>query len=155
MSEEGKREELKNIEELLKAGKTVQFHPEGTSMWPLFRNTDDEALVVPLQVYRKNGRLKRSDVCLYRSSNSHLRLHRVFRVKEDKVWLVGDHQTEIEGPLDISSVYGIMACYIRKGRSRSCKNIFYRISYGFWLLLRPLRLRIINIGSHIKHIMIK
>lgn len=144
-----------NIEELLKAGRTVQFHPQGTSMWPLFRTENDEAVVLPIQDVLKKRKLKRSDVCLYRSSNNHLRLHRIYRIKDGKVWFVGDHQTEIEGPLDAECIYGLMTAYIRKGKRRSCNNIFYRSFYGIWLILRPCRQSIINIGSHIKNIMIE
>ena len=101
-----------NIEQLLRDGNAVQFHPLGSSMWPLFVYPKDEAIVVPVEP----GRFKRGDVCLYRGLSGNLIIHRVYKRKGNMLYMVGDHQTEIEGPIESKDALGIMTHYIRNGK---------------------------------------
>ena len=128
--------ELKiDIEKLLAGGSSVQFKPQGYSMYPLFVPGRDEAIVVPANPEL----LKRGDVVLYRRDGDILVLHRIWKRKGEKFYLVGDNQKEIEGPLRPDQMKGILVQIIRKGRSFSTKNVLYRFFAALWLLLRPLR----------------
>ncbi len=126
---------------LLLEGKTIKFHPIGTSMWPLFIREIDAAIVAPL-----NGKKpKRGDVCLYRDKI--LVLHRLCKVNNKRYFFVGDHQTIVEEGIDEKQIYGVMVAFVRNGRTHSTQNIFYRIYSSVWLLLRPARKKIISAGS--------
>ena len=127
--------EKQDIEKLLVQGNTVQFKPQGYSMYPLFVPGRDEAVVAPADPKQ----LKRGDVVLYRRDGSILVLHRIWKRKEDGFYLVGDNQKEIEGPLRPDQMKGILVQVIRKGRQFSTGNVFYRLSAALWLWLRPLR----------------
>ena len=137
-----------NIEQLLRDGNAVQFHPLGSSMWPLFVYPKDEAIVVPVEA----GRFKRGDVCLYRGLSGNLIIHRVYKRKGNMLYMVGDHQTEIEGPIESKDALGIMTHYIRNGKKHSASNPIYCLLSRIWLLLRPFRKSIITFGSRIKRL---
>lgn len=124
-----------DIEKLLEQGNTVQFKPQGYSMYPLFVPGRDEAVVAPVDPQQ----LKRGDVVLYRRDESILVLHRIWKRKEDGFYLVGDNQKEIEGPLQPDQMKGILVQVVRKGRQFSTKDVLYRMLSALWLRLRPIR----------------
>ena len=137
-----------NIEQLLRDGSAVQFHPIGSSMWPLFVCPKDEAIVVPVEA----GKLKAGDVCLYRGLSGNLIIHRVYKRNGNMLYMVGDHHTKIEGPIEGKDALGIMTHYIRNGKKHSVRNPIYLLLSRTWLLLRPFRKCIIAGGSRIKRL---
>lgn len=129
------RSKKQDIEKLLEEGRVVRFKPQGYSMYPLFVPGRDEAVVAPADPER----LKRGDVVLYRRDESILVLHRIWRRKGEKFYLVGDNQREIEGPLYPDQMKGVLVKIVRKGRQFSTKNVFYRFLAALWLWLRSAR----------------
>lgn len=140
-------EEKRNVETLLKEGNTVKFHPTGTSMVPLLVSPDDYVIVSPV-----NRSLKWLDVCVYRRENGPLIIHRICRIKGENVWFVGDRQKDVEGPLPISSVLGIMQGFTRKNKEFTCKSVLYRTYSLVWMLLRPFRLYFFHFARIMKKI---
>ncbi len=139
-----------DIEQLLAQGNNIQIKPQGYSMYPVLVPGRDEAVIEPIA----DAKLKRGDVVLYRrvaeDSGRILVLHRIWKVKSEGIYLVGDNQKEIEGPLMRSQMKGIMAGMYRKGKYISVQNPWYRIlTYG-WLLLRPVRPYISGLVARIK-----
>lgn len=124
-----------SIEELLAQGQSVQFTPIGSSMCPLFAPNRDQAIVEPVC----DRGLKRGDVVLYRRPQGPLVLHRIWKVKKDSYYMVGDNQCEIEGPLGRQQIKGIMVAMIRKGKYFTTRNMWYRLGSAVWLWLRPIR----------------
>ena len=124
-----------DIEALLFQGNTVQFKPQGFSMYPLFVPGRDEAVVAPVNPRQ----LKRGDVVLYRRDGSILVLHRIWKRQGDEFYLVGDNQSEIEGPLRSVQIKGVLVEIIRKGRCFSVRHPIYRFLAALWLRLRPFR----------------
>ena len=91
-----------DIEQLLKNGSAVKLKPQGYSMYPLFLPGRDEAVIehcVPSELHR-------GDVILYRRVQGILVLHRICRITRDGFYLVGDNQTEVEGPLSPEQIHG-------------------------------------------------
>lgn len=124
-----------DIEALLADGKSIRIHPQGYSMYPLFVPGRDEAVIAPAG----KRRLRRGDVVLYRREGSILVLHRIWKRRENSFYMVGDNQSEVEGPLKEEQIKGILVQVIRRGRSFSVKNPFYRVPAAVWLFLRPFR----------------
>ena len=83
-----------DIEQLLKQGNVIRIKPQGTSMYPLFVPGRDEACIERTDF----SSLKRGDVILYRRDKSILVLHRIWKITNNSFYMVGDNQTEIEGP---------------------------------------------------------
>ena len=145
------REIKQDIEALLLQGSAVQFKPQGYSMYPLFVHGRDQAVVAPVNAEQ----LKRGDVVLYRRDESILVLHRIWKHRGDRFYLVGDNQKEIEGPLRPDQMRGILVEIVRNGRRFSVKNPIYRILSALWLLLRPLRPLLSHIAAGCKRLLSK
>ena len=104
-------------------------------MYPLLLPGRDEVQIERTDITKA----KRGDVLLYRRQEGILVLHRVYRRTKDGLYMVGDNQTEIEGPLALCQVRGKMIAVIRNGKSFSTGNPLYVIFSRIWLILRPFR----------------
>lgn len=124
-----------DIEQLLADGHPIRIKPQGYSMYPLFIPGRDEAIIEPVLPET----LRRNDVALYRRDQGILVLHRICRVTSDGFYLVGDNQSEIEGPLRPDQFRGKLVTVIRKGRTISVRGPVYRFLTSLWLFLRPVR----------------
>lgn len=127
-----------DIEQLLKDGNTVQITIRGYSMYPMLTPGRDSVILAPLE----GGQPKRGDVLLYRRDGSILVLHRVWRVRQDGIYMVGDNQTEVEGPLRADQMRGRLVAFIRKGRQIPASSFCYRVYAALWLWMRPIRHKI-------------
>lgn len=123
--------EKNNIETLLKEGKTIQLKPHGYSMYPLLVPERDEVIVAPLGDHK----IRRGDVIIFRRPAGKLIIHRVHSVKNNGVYLIGDNEHLIEGPVPFEYVYGIMTSFIRKGKKYTTGNLIYKFYWKSWLLL--------------------
>lgn len=132
-------EKRMDIEKLLQEGNNICIRPKGYSMYPVLVPGRDEAVIEPVET----GKLRRGDVVLYRRdpgvTDGILVLHRIWKRAEDGFYLVGDNQTEIEGPLRAEQIKGIMVGMNRKGKYIPVTNPVYRCLTGIWLWMRPLR----------------
>ncbi|MCM1216304.1 MAG: S24/S26 family peptidase [Lachnospiraceae bacterium] len=131
----GKEIQEQNIEELLESGSAVQIKPRGYSMYPVIVPGRDEVIVQKADT----AKLKRGDVALYRREQSILVIHRIYRKDEKGFFMVGDNQTEIEGPLRPEQIKGKMTVLIKNGREIDVRMLRYRIPCAIWLFMRPVR----------------
>lgn len=124
-----------DILELLEEGRIIQIEPQGYSMYPMFVPGRDSAIIMKAD----RDKLKRGDVVLYRREESILVLHRIWKIKGEGIYLVGDNQETIEGPLRKDQIKGILIAFVCKEKTISVKNpIYWLISRG-WLIVRPYR----------------
>ena len=100
----------------------------------LFRS--DEVVLAGIE---EGSALRRGDVVLYRRENGMLVLHRIYKIGQDGLYLLGDHQTAIEGPVRREQVKGKMTGMVRDGRYMDVGNPGYRMLSVVWLWLRPAR----------------
>jgi len=137
----GYMQEKKDIEELLKSGTSVGFYPQGNSMYPTIVPGRDNVIVEPLS----ERKIKRGDVLLFRRPDNapvypgKLILHRVCKVKEDGIYMVGDNEKIVEGPLPRNVFLGVMTELHRKGKTIKVSSLFYKMLTRSWLFLRPVR----------------
>ena len=124
-----------DLEQLLRDGNIIRIRPQGYSMYPLFIPGRDEALIesVSADTVRKN------DVVLYRRDQSILVLHRICKITAEGFFMVGDNQSEIEGPLRADQIKGRLIAFVRNGKEISVKNPPYRFLSALWLFMLPLR----------------
>lgn len=144
----GKPKGWMDIEQLLSDGNTIRIKPQGYSMYPLFVPGRDEAVISPLP--HPPVRLKRGDVVLYRRQGSILVLHRIWKINRKGIFLVGDNQTEVEGPLPGSQMRGILTSFVWKGKEVSVHQPVYVMYSIVWLRLRPFRHKIAKIINLMK-----
>lgn len=156
--------ERQNPEEILARGESVQFSTTGYSMYPLLNpDKKDQVIVEPLG----ERRLRRGDVVLYRRDGEKgktdgegfaegiLVLHRIHHRSGDEFYLVGDNQNQVEGPLRMDQLRGIMTYRVRRGKRLSVKNLPYRASTGLWLMVCPIRPRLMRIAEILKNLVIR
>ena len=129
-----------SLEQLLDENEYVQISPEGYSMYPILCPGRDQVILKKLG----EERIRRGQVLLYRRESGTLVLHRVFRVREDGIYMVGDNQSEVEGPLPREAFLARAVAFVRKGRRFSEKNLVYVVLTRIWLFLRPLRMPIMK-----------
>ena len=138
-----------DVERLLEQGQSIQIQPQGYSMYPMFVPGRDAAVIEGAE----GAKLKRGDVVLYRRESGMLVLHRIWRVRQDGFYMVGDNQSEVEGPLQRSQIKGILTGFVRKGKYRSVKNPVYRLASGLWLFLRPVRPVLSGMAAAVKRML--
>lgn len=141
-----------DIEKLLAEGNYIQIVPQGYSMYPVIVPERDMVIVAPVQ---EQDTLRRGDVVLYRrfkesGEKDILVLHRIWKISEQGIYLVGDNQKIVEGPLKREQILGIVTELIRKGKCVSTGNLIYRMITGIWLFLRPIRPFISKVVAKIK-----
>ncbi len=136
-----------DLEKLLAEGKNVCVPPVGYSMYPVIVPDRDKVVIAPV---KDTGMLKRGDVVLYRREGSILVLHRIWKVKKDGFYMVGDGQSEVEGPVSGEQVRGMVTVLIRKGREVPTEELRYRLATGLWLYCRPFRPVILRFVRKIK-----
>ena len=77
-------------------------------------------------------------------------LHRICRIDKNGFYMVGDNQSEIEGPLEKECIHGKLIAVERNGRMFSVNNIVYRFISYVWLLLRPVRMPVAKSAAAVK-----
>ena len=117
-------------------------------MYPLVCPGRDQVILTKIGDHR----VKRGDVLMYRRDTGMLVLHRVWKVKKDGIYMVGDNQSEVEGPLAAEQMKARLVALIRKGKRIEADNPLYLGWSHIWLFLRPLRLPIMKPLARIKKI---
>lgn len=108
----------------------------GVQHVPFIDPRRDEVVLAGIE---EGSALRRGDVVLYRRENGMLVLHRIYKIGQDGLYLLGDHQTAIEGPVRREQVKGKMTGMVRDGRYMDVGNPGYRMLSVVWLWLRPAR----------------
>ncbi|MBQ4119000.1 MAG: hypothetical protein IJD45_01250 [Clostridia bacterium] len=100
----------------------------GKSMYPLFRNGKDRAVIVPLP-----QKLKVNDVLLYRKpATNEVILHRIIKFKDSNPILRGDNLYFNETQIPTDDILGVMKGFYRNGKYYECKK---SLSYKLYVFL--------------------
>lgn len=132
--------------ELLSEGKSVNMTVTGNSMWPLFRHGKDSVVLSLPQ------RLRKFDVVLYVQESGKAILHRIVKCGKEGYMIVGDNQTELDGPIAPEQIKAVVTSFWRSGREYSL-NLWWCRLYGFvWghcRHIRPALIPLVEIGKRI------
>lgn len=123
---------LSEVASMLSEGHAVTLHAKGNSMFPFIVGGRDS---VVLQRIKK---LYRGDIVLACLSGGHYVLHRIHRMENEKITLLGDGNigTESCRPADVC---GTVVKIIRNGRHVRCSSRGERCRVRMWRALLPLR----------------
>ena len=90
------------FEEVLEKDGELFFTNVGYSMYPLIRQREDILHIVKTNVF------KRGDIILYKSEADHYVLHRILRIKKDKIICAGDYNYFKDKPITKEQVLGLL-----------------------------------------------
>ena len=125
----------KKIEDILLPGITVRIHPTGNSMRPLIHAGRDTVCLIKADP----DKLAVGDLVLYRREYGALILHRIISRKKGSLYLSGDNNFEIEGPLAPEQIIGVATEITRAGKKIKTTDLLYRLYVLIWPGSRPLR----------------
>ncbi len=135
------------IKETLDSGRSFILTPTGSSMNPFIAGGRDVVTLSPI-----TEPLKKYDVPFYRRKNGDFVLHRIIRVEKDGTYTCcGDHQWNLERGLTADQMIAVATSYVRKGRSFTNKNFWYRLYCRVWTFTIPIRRTIFKIDQKWKH----
>ena len=144
MRELDTREYISTLRDLVSEGHDVSLIISGSSMSPFLIHHRDTVIIGPIE-----NPLRRGDMVFYERPNGQFVMHRVQRVRPEGLYLIGDAQTQTEGPLSPSYVFAIVKAVRRKGRLLDEKSWQWRFFATVWLRLIPFRPLIIKIYRRI------
>ena len=128
------KEYVQVLRELVEEGREVSMVICGSSMSPFLIHQRDSIR------FRKPDRpLRRGDMVFYQRDSGQYVMHRICRVRPAGYDLIGDAQTEIEGPIRRDQIFALVTAVRRKGRWIGPRQFWWVFFEEVWLCLIPLR----------------
>lgn len=118
--------------DLLNKGNGVKFTVSGNSMMPWIRSYKDQVLLVPVD------KVKKGDIVLYKTEEKYI-LHRVYRVKNEYMFIMGDGCIHADGYYPLSCAIGKVAKIYRGNFEIDCMKRRWCMLFTLWRYLRFMR----------------
>ena len=93
---------MPSFEEVLEKDGELYFTNVGYSMYPLIKQREDILRIV------KTDTFKKGDIILYKSNVDHYVLHRVLKIKKEKIICAGDYNYFKDQPITKEQVSGLL-----------------------------------------------
>ena len=140
------REYIASLRKLVQEGREVQLPVAGNSMSPFLVDQRDV-----IWFSRPKTPVRRGDMVFYERPDGDFIMHRVHHASGEGVYLVGDAQTALEGPLDAGCIFARVTRVLRKDHMLDERSFCWRFFAGPWLTLRPLRSVLVKIYTALVH----
>lgn len=138
------REYISMLRELTESGKEVSMIISGNSMSPFLIHERDSIC------FKKPDReLRRGDMVFYQRSTGQYVMHRIFKVKPEGYYIVGDAQQEIEGPVAREQIFAIITKVQRKGKWIEPEDFWWEFFEHVWIRMIPVRRQIMKLYAKI------
>ena len=131
-------EYISALRTLAEEGKEVGLPVSGSSMTPFLAPERDYICFQKPEREPKTG-----DMVFYQRDSGQFVMHRIYRVKADGYYMVGDAQTEIEGPLRREQIFGIVTKVRRKGKWLQPGDFWWEFFEKIWVHMVPFRKNIL------------
>ena len=142
------REYVSALRELTEEGHQVSMIVSGVSMNPFLGHLRDK-----IYFSKPDRPLRRGDMVFYQRINGQFVMHRIWKVKPDGYYIVGDAQTQIEGPIRPEQIFARITKVERKGKILTDGDFWWDFFAGTWLTLRPFRGVILRLYGLLKSIL--
>ena len=96
------------FEEVLEKDGELFFTNVGYSMYPLIRQREDILHIVKSNTYKKG------DIILYKSDIDHYVLHRILKIKKDRIICAGDYNYFKDKPITNEQILGLLISIKKK-----------------------------------------
>ena len=128
------------LRDLVNEGKECRLLISGSSMAPFLVHERDSI------IFSKPDReLRRGDMVFYQRDNGQFVMHRILHVKPEGLYIIGDAQTEVEGPVKPEQVFALVTKVNRKGKWVGPGNFWWWFFSTVWLRLFPVRRLILKL----------
>ena len=114
------------FEEVLEKDGELFFTNVGYSMYPLIRQREDILHIVKKETYKKG------DIILYKSEVDHYVLHRILKIKKDKIICAGDYNYFKDKPITNNQILGLLISIKKKdgtvidlAKDKKARKFFY------------------------------
>ena len=128
------REYVSMLRELVREGREVSMLITGSSMTPfLFHQKDTICFRTP------DRALRRGDMVFYERPDGSFVMHRIYKVKPEGFYIVGDAQQEIEGPVAREQIFAIVTKANRRGKWIGPGDFWWEFFEHIWIRMVPFR----------------
>lgn len=134
------REYVSMLRELVEEGKEVSLLISGNSMSPFLIHQRDY-----IYFEQPKRELRKGDMVFYERDGGQFVMHRIWKVKPDGYYIVGDAQIEIEGPIRRNQIFAIVTKVKRKGKILGPGNFWWEFFEHVWIHMRSVRHSVMKI----------
>lgn len=128
------REYVGLLKQLVEEGETVSMRIVGSSMSPFLIHDRD------LITFKAPEReLKKGDMVFFQRESGQYVMHRIYAVKPDGYYMVGDAQAEIEGPISREQIFAVIIKVRRKDKWMEPGDFWWNFFERVWINIIPLR----------------
>ena len=130
------------LRELAEEGRVVSMLIAGSSMSPFLCHNRDY-----IYFTRPDRELRRGDMVFYQRDTGQYVMHRIYKKKEEGYYMVGDAQTQIEGPLRRDQIFALIIQVKRKGKIIRPGDFWWEFFEHVWIRIIPLRKIMVKIAA--------
>lgn len=128
------REYVGLLKQLVEEGETVSMRIVGSSMSPFLIHDRD------LITFKAPEReLKKGDMVFFQRESGQYVMHRIYAVKPDGYYMVGDAQAEIEGPIRREQIFAVIIKVRRKDKWMEPGDFWWNFFERVWINIIPVR----------------
>jgi len=120
----------------------------GMSMFPFLREDIDMVEMARTKLIN----IKKGDIVLVQRQNGEFVLHRVCKKNTCNIFLVGDAQQWIEGPIFEDQLKAVVVSIKRNNKVISCNNFFLKFLIFLWMTVRPIRYKLFKVYTFWRNI---
>lgn len=121
--------------EIVNQGKDANLLISGGSMSPFLCHQRDTIIIS-----KPSAPFKRGDMVFYVRKNGQYIMHRIHHIDaKGNLYIVGDAQTQIEGPIHPTQVFGIVHKAIRKQKLIEKGDFWWDFFEKVWIRVVPIR----------------
>ena len=142
------REYVSVLREIAESGKIVSLRIAGSSMSPFLAHGRDYIYFTKPDREPRTG-----DMVFYQRKNGQYVMHRIYKKKPEGYYIVGDAQTEIEGPVDRGQIFALIIKVKRKDRIIRPGDFWWEFVEHVWSHMIPLRRPAVRIYSAVSKLL--
>lgn len=128
------REYVSVLRKIAEEGKVVSMRIAGSSMSPFLCHNRDY-----IYFTKPDRELRKGDMVFYQRDSGQYVMHRICRVRPEGYYLIGDAQTQIEGPLRRDQIFARIIRVKRGGQILEAGDFWWEFFEHVWIRLLPVR----------------
>lgn len=142
------REYVSVLREIAESGKVVSLRIAGSSMSPFLAHGRDY-----IYFTKPDRELRSGDMVFYQRKNGQYVMHRIYKTKPEGYYIVGDAQTEIEGPVAREQIFAFIIKVKRKDKIIQPGDFWWEFFEHVWIRMIPLRRPVVSIYSAVSKLL--